>query len=135
MKLLVAMLSLTASQVLAQTGAEPTPAKRPRLTAAMMQQSTSARPLEVDGDEVAPNPAAASAPAGVTMMAPFAVTTSALPPQITHDRPLLPVPPEHEFDWRNGGTILKQDNSVFTVKAGVDYDPEFNVLNLLKISW
>ena len=135
MKLLVAMLSLTASQVLAQTGAEPMPAKRPRLTAAMMQQSASAQPLEVDRDGVATNPAAASAPAGVTMMAPFAVTTSALPPQITHDRPLLPVPPEHAFDWQNGGTILRQDNKIFSVKAGVDYDPEFNVLNLLKISW
>jgi hypothetical protein len=135
MKLLGAMLVLTASRVLAQSAEEPTPARRPRLTAAMMQQSTSARAVETDNDADALLSTSATAPAGVTMMAPFAVTTSALPSQITHDRPIMAAPAEHAFDWRNGGTVSRQDGDVFTVKAGVDYDPEFNVLNLLKISW
>lgn len=135
MKLLVAMLVLAASQVLAQSGGEPTPAKRPRLTAAMMRQSTSARAVETDSDADTLSSTGATAPSGVTMMAPFAVTTSALPSQVTHDRPIMAAPPEHAFDWRNGGTVLRQDGKVFSVKAGVDYDPEFNVLNLLKISW
>jgi hypothetical protein len=135
MKLVVAMLFLAASSALALSGEEPTPAKRPRLTAAMMLHSTSAPAAEAEIGEGSIAAAGASAPPGVTMMAPFAVTTSALPVQVTHNRPVTAAPAEHSFDWRNGGTMLRDDGKIFSVKAGVDYDPEWNVLNFLKISW
>jgi len=135
MKYLAPLLLLAVAPVLAQSSDELVPAKRPRLSAEMLRQSTSARAGEIDNEEVAPQSGTLKSDPSLVVMAPFAVTTSALPIQVTHDRPVIAAPVEHPYTWRDGGTILRDDGKVFSVKAGVDYDPEFNVLNLLKISW
>ena len=129
MKLCALMLLTLAANTFAQSNGVTTPAPRPRLTEELRR--TVAKGFE----DSASNPAVRSAqPSGqdAVMMAPFQVTSSRVP---IYGRPQGTDPIDRPFTWKTGGTFFRNDGRTFTTKLMVEYDPGYNVINLLKIYW
>jgi len=129
MKLCSLILLTLAANTFAQSNVTTAPAPRPRLTEELR------RTVAKGYEDSASNPeilTAQTSSQDAVMMAPFQVTSSRVP---IYGRPQGTDPVDRPFTWKTGGTFFQRDGQTFTTKLMLEYDPGYNVINLLKIYW
>lgn len=101
------------------------PAERPRLTDEMRRRVEGAAPAQADAVSAKPADSAVTLP-------PVQVGGSYQPGPLTPDQQ---IPAGRPFTWKDGGTILRHDGSQLTTQLEFRYNPEWNAVEFLKISW
>jgi hypothetical protein len=116
-------LIVAASALGASDPTATVPAERPRLTDEMRRRVEG--PAQVDTISAKPAGSAVELP-------PVQVGGSYQPGPLT---PEQENPAGRPFTWKDGGTIFKRDDSRLTTELEFRYNPDWNAVEMLKISW
>lgn len=125
MKLCLFPLMVAASVLRASDPPAIVPAERPRLTDKMRRSVEASAPAQAET-------AMAKRAGDAVMLPPVEVGGSYQPGPITPDQGN---PGGRPFTWKDGGTLFKREGSRLTSELEFKYNPQWNAVELLKISW